>query len=141
MIPIIYTQLFLVTISLLILTNNNQSRTLSVTDGYRPFHIIFKPGFWSSALNVRLRKVIVISVKTNSGNFEKQACFLSCLVWFLSLFFASFKQAELSVRWALRTKKKSFLFYRVFWRALFRVAMFISKRKLNNTKCIVQIKR
>ena len=38
-------QLFLVTISLLILTNYNQSRILSVTHGHRPFHIIFKPGF------------------------------------------------------------------------------------------------
>ena len=45
MIPIIYTQLFLVTISLLILTNNNQSRILSVIDGYRPFQIILKAGF------------------------------------------------------------------------------------------------
>ena len=45
MIPIIYTQLFLVTISLLILRNYNQSRILSVTHGHRPFHIIFKPGF------------------------------------------------------------------------------------------------
>ena len=45
MIPIIYTQLLLVTMPLLILTNNNQSRMLSVTDGYRPFQIIFKPGF------------------------------------------------------------------------------------------------
>ena len=45
MIPIIYTQLFLVTISLLILTNNNQTRMLSVKHGYGPFHVIFKPGF------------------------------------------------------------------------------------------------
>ena len=45
MIPIIYTQLFLVTISLLILTNNNQSRILSVKHGYRPSQIIFKPDF------------------------------------------------------------------------------------------------
>ena len=27
-----------------------------------------------SALDVRLRKVIVISVKTKSGNFQEQAC-------------------------------------------------------------------
>ena len=45
MIPIIYTQLFLVTISLLILTNNNLSRILSVKDGLRPSKIIFKPDF------------------------------------------------------------------------------------------------
>ena len=46
MIPIIYTQLFLVTMSLLILTNNNnQSRMLSVKHGHGPFNIIFKPGF------------------------------------------------------------------------------------------------
>ena len=38
MIPIIYTQLFLVTMPLLILTNNNQSRMLSVKHGYGPFH-------------------------------------------------------------------------------------------------------
>ena len=35
---------------------------LSVTDGHRPFQIIFKPGFQLSALVVRLRKVTVISV-------------------------------------------------------------------------------
>ena len=74
MIPIIYTQLFLVTTSLLILTSYNQTRTLSVTHGHRPFHIIFKPDFQLSALDVRLRKVIVISVKTKSGNFKEQAC-------------------------------------------------------------------
>ena len=72
---------------------------LLVTDGHRPFQIILKPaGLQLSAPDVRLRKVIVISVKTKSGNFEKQACFLSCLVCFFVLCFASFKQAELSVR-------------------------------------------
>ena len=48
---------------------------LSVTDGHRPFQIIFKPGFQLPALVLRLRKVTVISVKTKSGNFEEQACF------------------------------------------------------------------
>ena len=108
---------------------------LSVKDGHWPFQIILKPGFQLSALDVRLRKVIVISVKTKLGNFEEQTCFFSCLIFFFSTIF------QASVRWALWTKKKSFLLFRVFWRALYEVAMFVSKRKLKNTECIDQIKR
>ena len=71
MMPIICTQLFLVTISLVILTNNNQSMILSVADGYRPFHIIFNRAF---NCQLYMRELIVISVKTKSGNFQEHAC-------------------------------------------------------------------
>ena len=71
MMPIICTQLFLVTISLVILTNNNQSMILSVADGYRPFHIIFNQAF---NCQLYMRELIFISVKTKSGNFQEHAC-------------------------------------------------------------------
>ena len=64
---------------------------LSVKDGHRPFQIILKPGFELSVLDVRLRRVIVISVKAKLGNFEEQTCFFSCLICFF--FFFIFKQA------------------------------------------------
>ena len=107
---------------------------ISVKDGHWPFKIMLKPGFQLSVLDVRLRRVIVISVKTKLGNFEEQTCFFSCLIFFFYIF-------QASVRWALWTKKKSFLLFRVFWRALYGVAMCISERKLKNTECIDQIKR
>ena len=109
---------------------------LSVKDGHWPFQIMLKPGFQLSVLDVWLRRVIVISVKTKLGNFEEQTCFFSCLIFFF--FFYIF---QASVRWALWTKKKSFLLFRVFWRALYGVVMYISERKLKNTECIDQIKR
>ena len=108
---------------------------LSVKDGHRPFQIILKPGFQLSVLDVRLRRIIVISVNTKLGSFEEQSVF--SVVW--SVFFFYIFQA--SVRWALWTKKKSFLLFRVFWRALYGVVMYISERKLKNTECIDQIKR
>ena len=55
---------------------------LSVKDGHRRFQIILKPGFELSVLDVRLRRVIVISVKAKLGNFEEQTCFFSCLIGF-----------------------------------------------------------
>ena len=114
--PIICTQLFLVTISLVILTNNNQSMILSVADGYRPFHIIFNQAF---NCQLYMRELIVISVKTKSGNFQEHACLWDVQSVFLYVLFCLFflhlsKQAEVSVRWALWTKEKSFLLYRVF---------------------------
>ena len=42
---------------------------LSIKDGHRPFQIILKPGFELSVLDVRLRRVIVISVKAKVGKF------------------------------------------------------------------------
>ena len=108
---------------------------LLVKGGHRPFQIILKPGFQFAVLDVRLRRIIVISVNTKLGSFEEQSVF--SVVW--SVFFFYIFQA--SVRWALWTKKKSFLLFRVFWRALYGVAMFVSKRKLKNTECIDQIKR
>ena len=108
---------------------------LLVKDGHRPFQIILKPGFQLSVLDVRLRRIIVISVNTKLGSFEEQSVF--SVVW--SVFFFYIFQA--SVRWALWTKKKSFLLFRVFWRALYGVVMYISERKLKNTECIDQIKR
>ena len=64
---------------------------LSVKDGHRPFQIMLKPGFQLSVLDVRLRRVIVISVKAKLGNFEEQTCFFSCLICFF--FLQYFKQA------------------------------------------------
>ena len=66
---------------------------LSVKDGHRPFQIMLKPGFQLSVLDVRLRRVIVISVKAKLGNFEEQTCFFSCLICFFFFFFFIFKQA------------------------------------------------
>ena len=111
-----FAQLFFVTISLVILTNNNQSMILSVADGYSPFHIIFNQAF---NCQLYMRELIVISVKTKSGNFQEHACLwdvqsVFLYVLFCLFFFASFKQAEVSVRWVLWTKEKSFLLYRVF---------------------------
>ena len=68
--------------------------------------------------------------------FWRAECFFSCLIFLF--FFYIFQE---NVRWALWTKKKSFLLFRVFWRALYGVAMCISERKLKNTECIDQIKR
>ena len=107
---------------------------LSVKDGHRPFQIILKPGFQLSVLDVRLRRIIVISVNTKLGSFEEQNVF--SVVW--SVFFFTFKQA-LGERCG--RKKKSLVLFRVFWRALYGVAMCISERKLKNTECIDQIKR
>ena len=112
----LHTVIFLVTILLVILTNNNQSMILSVADGYRPFHIIFNQAF---NCQLYMRELIVISVKTKSGNFQEHAClwdvqyvfFMFCFVFF---FLHLSKQAEVSVRWVLWTKEKSFLLYRVF---------------------------
>ena len=60
------------------------------------FRLYLNQAFNLSALDVRLRKVIVISVKTKLGNLKEQACFVSCPVFFF--FLTSFKQAELSTR-------------------------------------------
>ena len=48
---------------------------LLVKDGHRPFQIILKPGFQLSVLDVRLRRIIVISVNTKLGSFEEQSVF------------------------------------------------------------------
>ena len=106
---------------------------LLVKGGHRPLQIILKPGFQFAVLDVRLRRIIVISVNTKLGSFEEQSVF--SVVWFFFYIF------QANVRWALWTKKKSFLLFRVFWRALYGVAMCISERKLKNTECIDQIKR
>ena len=95
MMPIICTQLFLVTISLVILTNNNQSMILSVADGYsyRPFHIIFNQAF---NCQLYMRELIVISVKTKSGNFSGACVFVRCPVCFSLCFVLSFFFLHLS---------------------------------------------
>ena len=64
---------------------------LLVKDGHRPFQIILKPGFQLSVLDVRLRRIIVISVNTKLGSFEEQSVF--SVVWSVFFFFTSFKQA------------------------------------------------
>ena len=67
---------------------------LSVKDGHRPFQIMLKPGFQLSVLDVRLRRVIVISVKAKLGNFEEHTCFFSCLIFFFFFFFFFHLQAS-----------------------------------------------
>ena len=64
---------------------------LLVKDGHRPFQIILKPGFQLSVLDVRLRRIIVISVNTKLGSFEEQSVF--SVVWSVFFFFTSYKQA------------------------------------------------
>ena len=74
--PIIYTQLYLVTISFFILRIITNPEFLSVTDGHRPAfpdYIKTKLSIVFSRSNVRLRKVIVIFVRTKSGNFVAHA--------------------------------------------------------------------
>ena len=63
------------------------------------------------------------------------------VVWSLFFVCASFKQAQVSVRWALWTKKKkSFLLYRV--KSIIQSGhVYSAKRKLKNAECIAQIKR
>ena len=48
---------------------------LSVTDGHRPFQIIFKPGFQLSALVVRLRKVTVFLSRLSQGILKSRRVF------------------------------------------------------------------
>ena len=68
---------------------------LLVKDGHRPFQIILKPSFQLSVLDVRLRRIIVISVNTKLGSFEEQ----SVSVFQLSdLFFFFFNIFQANVR-------------------------------------------